>query len=170
MWEAVPAYVADILRRRGKLMGDFWVFRGCFHTCYSLSRVSRFADHAAGPRDRAIDAVLELLAGRWPLCFFVYEARRRPLKIGIRDEILSALNGAVTPKELGGALRHYTGNRRYLRHSIAGAARIDLDGNPCGVVTAEGARRPRLRSWRPMRLLGGVGWLRRRLHCGLFRS
>jgi sRNA-binding protein len=81
-------------------------------------------------RNLAVDAVLELLAERWPACFSVYERRRRSLKIGIRDEVLSALEGAITPQELGAALRSYTGTPR---------PRIGLDGNPCGEVTAEQA-------------------------------
>ena len=89
----------------------------------------------------ATDAAIALLAETWPLCFAMYEVRRRPLKIGIRDDILAALNGAVTVDELSAALRRYTGNRHYLRALAfpAGAARVDLDGNPCGEVTKEQA-------------------------------
>ena len=55
-------------------------------------------------RNLAADAAIALLTERWPLCFSVYERRRLPLKIGIKDEILAALDGAITPAELGTAL------------------------------------------------------------------
>jgi sRNA-binding protein len=44
-------------------------------------------------------AALALLAERWPKCFSVYQQRRRPLKIGIRDDIMLELAGTMTPGE-----------------------------------------------------------------------
>jgi len=79
-----------------------------------------------------INAVIELLAERWPKAFSIYEARRRPLKIGIRDDILAALDGALTPVELGRALRVYTSNRVYRSRLVAGTARFNLEGDPLG--------------------------------------
>jgi len=78
-----------------------------------------------------------LLAERWPQCFAVYERRRRPLKTAIHLDVLAALDGAITPAELGIALRVYVGNAAYLRGLLCGAWRIDLDGKPAGAVTAE---------------------------------
>jgi ProP effector len=96
---------------------------------------------AARPRNLAVNAAIALLAETWPLCFAIYERRRQPLKVGIRSDILAALDGAATPEELGAALRSYTGNPHYLRAMFIGAPRprIDLDGNPYGEVTAEQA-------------------------------
>jgi sRNA-binding protein len=54
----------------------------------------------------------------------MFEQRRRPLKIGIRLDVLAALDGAVTDTELGLALHYYTGNSWYLRMMTTGAARI----------------------------------------------
>jgi sRNA-binding protein len=36
-------------------------------------------------------AVLGLLAKTWPRCFALFGHRRRPLKLGIRDDIVAAL-------------------------------------------------------------------------------
>jgi sRNA-binding protein len=47
------------------------------------------------------------------------------------------LDGAITPIELGIALRFYVGNAAYLRGLLKGAWRIDLAGNPVGSVTAD---------------------------------
>jgi len=84
-------------------------------------------------------AVLALLCERFPKCFVLYEARRRPLKIGTDKDILAALDGAVTPDELSKALCLYVINKTYRARLKAGATRIDLDGNPAGIVTPEQA-------------------------------
>jgi hypothetical protein len=69
----------------------------------------------------------------------IYGARRRPLKIGIHADIAAALDGAITPSELGVALRFYTDNEGYLR-ALRGVPRIGLDGEPAGVVTESEAQ------------------------------
>src|SRR5262245_24827903 len=56
------------------------------------------------PDHNEIAAVLALLAETWPKCFFLLEKRRKPLRTGIRDDILAVLDGAITPAELSAAL------------------------------------------------------------------
>jgi sRNA-binding protein len=90
-------------------------------------------------RHKASLAVIELLAETYPRCFQTYEGRRRPLKVGIHTDIIAALNGVATVREIGLALRIYTGNAGYLLACKRGAPRIDLDGNVAGSVTAEEA-------------------------------
>ena len=76
-------------------------------------------------------ALIEKLAERWPACFSVYAARRRPLKVGIDADILaSGIEG-----NLSAALRIYVGNSTYQAKLKLGAVRIDLNGEPAGVVT-----------------------------------
>jgi ProP effector len=87
----------------------------------------------------AVEAVLTLLCELFPKAFARYEARRRPLKIGIYDDLITALDGAVTVAELSAALRVYCTNRVYRSRLIAGAARIDLNGEPAGTVSVEHA-------------------------------
>src|SRR5215472_16120843 len=82
-------------------------------------------------------AAIMLLQERWPKCFAIYEQRRRPLKIGIHNDLLIALNGTLPPLELSHALRAYTGNAYYLTMLRKGAWRLDLDGKPAGTVTAK---------------------------------
>jgi ProP effector len=84
-----------------------------------------------------IATVIALLAERFPKTFFVFERRRKPLKLRIHLDLQAALAGAVTPDELDAALRFYCGNVSYLRATLKGAWRYDLDGNPCGTITAE---------------------------------
>lgn len=87
--------------------------------------------------DQTIGAIFELLAERWPSCFAIFEKHRRPLKIGIHNDILAALEGAVTEAELKRALRVYVSNRVYRSRLVAGAARIGLAGEPAGTVTEQ---------------------------------
>jgi ProP effector len=103
-------------------------------------------------------AVIALLAERFARTFAVYERRRRPLKLGIHHDIAALLNGAVSDDELSIGLGYYTGNVCYLRACVQDAARIDLDGNAAGTVSAEhadqavkrlAARRPRAKSVAP---------------------
>jgi len=86
-----------------------------------------------------INTVLELLAEQFPKTFWIHEARRLPLKIGIREDLVAVLDGAVSNKELKKALRVYTANKVYRSRLIAGATRIDLAGEVAGVVAPEHA-------------------------------
>ena len=101
--------------------------------------LSQNRDTHPKPRDAAVDAAIALLAETWPACFCVYERRRRPLQLGIRQDVLAGLGGAMTEQELRRALRYYTGNAWYLRASIAGTMRVDLNGSPACAVSAEEA-------------------------------
>jgi sRNA-binding protein len=58
---------------------------------------------------------------------------RKSLKIGIREDMLSAGHG-LTEVTLG--LKYYVGGSGYLRScQMAGGVRIDLAGQPSGIVT-----------------------------------
>jgi ProP effector len=50
---------------------------------------------------------------------------------------MTALDGAVRPRDLRTALRAYTSKTSYLRALLTGASRVALDGSPAGTVTAE---------------------------------
>jgi sRNA-binding protein len=89
----------------------------------------------------AVQAAIALLAEVFPKAYAIYEARRRPLAIGIHHDILASMGGAITPEELNSALRYYVGNSAYLRACRPGASRIDLDGEPVGEVSLQHAAR-----------------------------
>lgn len=99
------------------------------------------ASEGPAPHSRyaEVRAVFELLQERWPNCFSIYEAKRRPLKIGIHEEILKALEGVVTSDELRNALRCYVANEFYLKAIKAGAVRIDLNGETATVISSDEA-------------------------------
>jgi ProP effector len=78
------------------------------------------------------------LCWRWPKCFSVLEARRRPLKVGI-DRDIAAVVTDLDRTLLCRTLSFYTNGLCYLDNSRPGAPRIDLDGEPCGSVSEEDA-------------------------------
>ena len=84
-----------------------------------------------------IDIALVHLAKKFPQTFVLEKHRPHwPLKVGIAAEI-PARCPAVEWRVLKVALTAYTGRVMYLRGLVAGAARIDLDGNPAGEVSAK---------------------------------
>jgi sRNA-binding protein len=93
------------------------------------------------------NAVILRLETLYPRTFFVYEKRRKPLKIGIHLDLIAA--GIMEP-DVSLALGAYTRNIGYLCNLRAGAERIDLSGNPVDVVNAKHAA-------------GAVGWAQARM-------
>ena len=86
---------------------------------------------ATTTRDDKADAALALLCERWPECFFMFQGRRLPLKIGIHKDIP---DGLIEPKILRLAFRRYVNNPGYLNARRLGAARVDLNGEVAGTV------------------------------------
>ena len=85
----------------------------------------------------AIVAVIGLLAEKWPCCFSIPESRRRPLKLGIREDVLAALDGTIPAAKVSAALRWYVSSPEYQRRLVQGAWRVDLNGRPAGTVSQE---------------------------------
>lgn len=93
-------------------------------------------------RQRAAAAARTIVAleAAFPSAFAVYQNRRRPLKVGIHLDLAERGHAGSAVRQ---ALGHYAGNVGYLKAMQAGAARVDLDGQPAGEVTeaeAEAAR------------------------------
>jgi ProP effector len=78
------------------------------------------------------EAAIRILAERWPKCFAVDEKRRRPLKVGIADEVHALLPDI----DLSTALALYARSTSYMKALVADAVRIGLDGEPAGTVSA----------------------------------
>lgn len=85
-------------------------------------------------------AIIAYLSNQFPNCFKI-EGEVKPLKIGIFQDIVDRLadNEQFSKTKLRLALRLYTASWRYLYSLKDGANRIDLDGNPCEVITSEQA-------------------------------
>jgi ProP effector len=83
----------------------------------------------------AVDTLLTLRQ-KFPQAFArLNDNRRRPVKVGIHLDIQAAIPD-LDKVAIGRALKFYVSDFRYHRACIEGAARIDLDGNPAGAVTA----------------------------------
>ena len=86
-----------------------------------------------------IDAALARLTETFPQTFVLEKYRpHRPLKIGIAADI-PARCPDLDRRALAAALSAYAQRVMYLKGLVAGAARVDLDGNPAGEVTARDA-------------------------------
>jgi ProP effector len=80
--------------------------------------------------------ILPFLAECFPHAFTVEQyLPHQPLRIGI-DGDLAERCPAIDRFERMAVLRYYCTRPMYLRACIEGAVRVDLDGNPAGVVTA----------------------------------
>ena len=100
------------------------------------TRVER--PHPTPPRPTDPASLIALFAERFPQTFFVYEKRRRPLKIGIHFDLYVALVDEQLEKAaMREALSFYVNNLAYLRNLKAGADRIDLEGEPAGTVAKD---------------------------------
>jgi sRNA-binding protein len=83
--------------------------------------------------------IIGILAEKFPLAFFLNGSRRRPLKIGILDDLIIA-EPKISRTRLRSALRDYTSSPGYLLACREGAARVDLSGQPAGTVSEEEAQ------------------------------
>lgn len=84
--------------------------------------------------------IIAYLVEKFPLCFSL-EGEAKPLKIGLFQDLAEALKDdeKVSKTQLRQALRQYTSNWRYLHGCRLGAERVDLNGNPAGVLEQEHA-------------------------------
>jgi ProP effector len=88
----------------------------------------------AGRARRAdIAATRLVLLKRWPNCFSGYMRPKKPLKVGIDKDILAA-DPELDTEIVKLVLRIYVTHETYHEVMIEGAERVDLDGNPAGVV------------------------------------
>ena len=82
--------------------------------------------------------IIAYLADKFPLCFSL-EGEAKPIKIGLFQDLAEALKDdpLVSKTQLRHALRQYTSNWRYLHGCREGAVRVDLQGNPAGILEQE---------------------------------
>jgi ProP effector len=82
-------------------------------------------------RGKAVRAILE---ERFPLAFACKP--KQPLKLGIHKDIKKA-EPTLSGKQITLGLQNYVSGMTYREATIAGAPRIDLNGDAVGLVTAE---------------------------------
>ncbi|MBR0574421.1 RNA chaperone ProQ [Pasteurella atlantica] len=88
----------------------------------------------------SVKQTIAYLAEKFPLCFSI-EGEAKPLKVGLFQDLALALEGdeKVSKTMLRQAMRGYTMGWRYLNACKEGAERVDLEGNPAGVIDADQA-------------------------------
>jgi sRNA-binding protein len=79
-------------------------------------------------------AALRILIEQFPDCFGCND--HRPLKIGIHKDLMAR---GVDRRAVRLGLSRYCGHIGYHNALVEGATRIDLDGQPAGIVTAQEA-------------------------------
>ncbi len=95
-------------------------------------------------KQRTVKEMLAILKEHFPKVF-VSEKPYSPLKVGIYKDIkeyfktCDSIEGEISLKEIRGAISVYCRNWHYFESCTSGAARLDLNGEECGVVTAEEA-------------------------------
>lgn len=83
-----------------------------------------------------------LLALLFPSAFAMPGGEKKPLKIGIDKDIYARakpIAPGLTRRILNSTMMNYVTDGHYLTRLLEGAARVDLDGNCSGVVTAHEA-------------------------------
>ncbi len=87
---------------------------------------------------------VELLKAYFPACFKDLK-EIQPLKKGIKQDLVKHLSGreeiVIGDKAcMVNSLAYYVNSPTYHKRIVEGAVRVDLEGNPAGVVTAEEAQ------------------------------
>jgi RNA chaperone ProQ/FINO-like protein len=89
----------------------------------------------------------EILAERFPACFKGCGEPRLPLKVGIHRDIWNTAP-SLSHTDIRGALKDYVSDAAYYQVLAEGAVRVDLNGNPAGVVTEQQAKWSAMRAAR----------------------
>lgn len=83
-------------------------------------------------------ATRDLLAKTFPQTFAPKGSPKKPLKVGISKDVVERLT-AHSKHRIFMAIADYCTGPSYFASCTPNAPRFDLDGNPCGTVTAEQA-------------------------------
>lgn len=105
------------------------------------------AEKAQKPKPRWLEYAqygVELLKAYFPGAFKPM-SEVKPLKKGIKDDLLkrlSSMENIVTEDKacMVKSLSYYVNTKSYHKSVVAGAERIDLDGQPAGIVSDEEAK------------------------------
>ncbi len=107
---------------------------------------------AAKPARKAdpLVAIIGLLQKNFPLAFPKKPAPKVPLKIGIHHDLVAhAEQLGLSAVDIRAALKKWCQGKRYRECMVAGAARVDLQGQESGLVSKEEASYMEQRKSRP---------------------
>lgn len=105
-------------------------------------RMSRMSpEEAHRSRARLTTTFRQRLAELYPAVFAPQgKPPTAPLKIGIHIDLRARHRDLASLATLAATMRRITREPAYLALLIEGAVRVDLDGNPAGIVTAQQAQ------------------------------
>ncbi|CAM2152106.1 ProP effector [Pararobbsia alpina] len=107
------------------------------------ARPARASHESATPTDPVL-LLIRKLQNRFSATFPKKPAPKVPLKIGIFEDLMAhATELGADEAQLRAAIKTWCGGSRYWACMVEGAQRIDLAGQPAGVVTAADANRAR---------------------------
>jgi ProP effector len=107
------------------------------------TRPARASHESATPTDPVL-LLIRKLQNRFSATFPKKPAPKVPLKIGIFEDLMAhATEFGADEAQLRAAIKTWCGGSRYWACMVEGAQRIDLAGQPAGVVTAADANRAR---------------------------
>ena len=99
------------------------------------------ANNKLSPVDPVLRTIA-LLQKHFPLAFPKKPNAKVPLKIGIHKDLLEqAETLGLTANEIRAAMKKWVKGKRYAECLVAGAARIDLQGQEVGFVTKDEVER-----------------------------
>lgn len=112
-----------------------------------LPREAQPMEKSNRPKPKWLDYAqygVELLRAYYPACFRAFNDIK-PLKKGIKQDLVKRLSEieTITTEDkacMVKSLSYYVNTAAYHKSVLDGAVRIDLDGNPDGIVTAEEAK------------------------------
>jgi ProP effector len=85
-----------------------------------------------------VETTIAELAAAFSAAFTLDPTLVRPFKLAIKDDLHA--RSTISRRRITAALRSYCNSVHYLRASTEGALRIDLAGEPAGIVTAAEAQ------------------------------
>jgi sRNA-binding protein len=119
-------------------------------------------------REAKIERTIGELLAAFPLAFSTEPQHIKPLGIGIKQHIFARCT--LSHREVGDALRRYTGCLAYLRRIIEGTERVDLDGATNGNVTAKEATHAAEQTMKILAIAAGKPKDKIRLHASENRN
>ncbi|MFQ6403240.1 ProQ/FinO family protein [Methylophilus sp. 'Pure River'] len=112
-----------------------------------LSAEAKSAKPTRSQKTASVDPVV-LIIGKlqklFPKTFPKNPNPKVPLKVGILDDLYARSEEiGISKEDIQLAIKTWCKSSRYWNASKEGAVRVDLDGNPAGVVEAKGAAQAR---------------------------
>jgi len=88
-------------------------------------------------KQERINKTIELLIETFPLAFYPKTTNRKPLKIGVHEDIINSKKLNVSNRDLKISLHCYMCSSKYQKGLIYNKNRYDLNGKCAGAVTEE---------------------------------